>query len=152
MVLLRFACFSLSICDLRHGCDGGSCYCFLSHPLLSLSPPSQTTKHTHNINNNITDQGLDSPIKIDHTVLKFASCCPGDKISHSLFATNTTNSPQTFEVAIPRKEQSFLRITPNVETLDPGASCRLEIEYSPPASMLKLEGGKRYSRFKRRTG
>lgn len=77
-------------------------------------------------------------MKFDHTVLKFASCCPGDKIILSVFATNTTKSTQTFELALPRPEQSFLGITPNVETLSAGATCRFEIEYRPPASLLDV--------------
>jgi hypothetical protein len=81
-------------------------------------------------------QGVDAPIKFTHTVLKFSSCCPGDKITHSVFATNTTNSKQVFEFGVPKPGQSFLRISPNVETLDPGQTCRLEIEYMPPANLL----------------
>ena len=81
-------------------------------------------------------QGIEPPLKLTHTVLKFASCCPGDQITHSIFATNTTSSRQSFEFVVPRPAASYLRISPNVETLEPGASCRLEIEYFPPASLL----------------
>ena len=73
-------------------------------------------------------QGVESPIKFTHTVLKFSSCCPGDKITHSVFATNTTNCRQVFEFAVPKPEKSFIRISPNVETLEPGQTVRLEIE------------------------
>ena len=81
-------------------------------------------------------QGVESPIKFTHTVLKFSSCCPGDKITHSVFATNTTSNKLCFEFAVPRQDKSFIRISPNVESLEPGQTCRLEIEYCPPANLL----------------
>ena len=88
-------------------------------------------------------QGVEPPLKLTHTVLKFASCCPGDQVTHSIFATNTSSTRQTFEFVVPRPAVSYIRISPNVETLEPGASCRLEIEYFPPASLLPSgdEGG-----------
>eukprot|EP00520_Triparma_pacifica_P008880 CAMPEP_0118648866 /NCGR_PEP_ID=MMETSP0785-20121206/9393_1 /TAXON_ID=91992 /ORGANISM="Bolidomonas pacifica, Strain CCMP 1866" /LENGTH=1682 /DNA_ID=CAMNT_0006541105 /DNA_START=151 /DNA_END=5195 /DNA_ORIENTATION=+ len=102
---------------------------------------SLTVQTTMNLSSSIRIkyQGLETPLKFDHTVLKFASCCPGDKITHSVFATNTTKTSQTFEFAVPRPSQSFLRITPNVETIGPGATCRFEIEYCPPSSLLSSQ-------------
>ena len=75
-------------------------------------------------------QGLESPFKLDRTVLKLSSCCPGDKICHSVFATNVTSQAQMFEFAVPEPSRSWLRITPNVESVEPGETVRLEVEFS----------------------
>ena len=93
-----------------------------------------TVQTTMNMKSNIRlrCQGLETPLKLTNTVLKFASCCPGDRISHSIFATNTTSTEQTFEFVAPHANKSYLSISPNVETLLPGESCRLEIEFMPP--------------------
>lgn len=88
-------------------------------------------------------QGVETPLRLTHTVLQFSSCCPGDRISTSIFATNTTNVDQTFEFSVPHEKRSYLRISPNVETLPPHESCRLEVEFSPPHDLLEkaLKGG-----------
>jgi hypothetical protein len=56
----------------------------------------------------------------------------------SVLATNTSAHPVTFEIGSPDFEYSWLRINPNVVTVEPNRTVRLEIEFCPPKDALSI--------------
>ena len=84
--------------------------------------------------------GVEPPLKFPHSIARLAPCQPGDRqvasifVSHPAAAATSRAPPRTFELFVPRRHQSFLKIEPSVATVNPGETRRLEITFAPPRS------------------
>ena len=91
--------------------------------------------------------GVESPLRVSHTVVDFAPIPVGDKVDQSVFITNTSKKTKFWEAIVPGKEVSHLHISPLVGEIAPGATQRVEIEFVPveppadePEEVQPLEG------------
>ena len=66
--------------------------------------------------------------------IAFATAAEGDSLYESFTVQNTTKTVKTFEFAIPPgacSKHSGLKVSPLVGTLKPGASTRIEVNFTP---------------------
>jgi NAD(P)H-hydrate repair Nnr-like enzyme with NAD(P)H-hydrate epimerase domain len=83
-----------------------------------------------------TGQGKTAPLKISHTVLDFGATAPMDPKSQAIFVTNTTNVSQTFEFSVPHAKKSKLKISPFTDSISPGKTMRVQVDFCPTKKML----------------
>ena len=76
--------------------------------------------------------GLRAPLSLSCSNFVFAPCAPGDRVTHSFFASNDGNDARTLEVVVPRR--SGIKLSPVVATIEPGRTIRFNIDFCPVAS------------------
>lgn len=86
----------------------------------------------------IKGKGVELPLSFSVPVVKMRTTCPGERVLESCLIVNKTNTQQCCEVMQPDMRFSWLRISPLVVDLAPGASCRIDLEYSPPAGLITV--------------
>jgi hypothetical protein len=75
----------------------------------------------------LTGQGIETPISFSSTVLLMRTTAPGERVIEDVFVKNNTNAKQSFEIVVPHQRFSWLRISPSIVDLAPGAGARLEV-------------------------
>lgn len=93
-------------------------------------------------------EGVSPPLEFSNSVIKMRTTAPGERVVESTMVTNKTTHPQCFEVVYPDKLFSWLTVSPTVVNLQPGQTCRLEIEYTPPTDCVDLEPSQWYESMK----
>lgn len=86
----------------------------------------------------VVAEGIAPPIEFSSSVIRMRTTSPGERVVESVVGTNNTPHHQSFEVILPDSRFSWLKISPSVVQLEPGKSCRLEIEYLPPENAVEL--------------
>lgn len=87
----------------------------------------------------VSAEGMEAPVVFSETVVDMRTTCPGERVLESIFVKNNTLKQQCFEIAVPNKLFTWLRIAPTVVDLAPGKGARIEIEYLPPEDILALD-------------
>lgn len=87
----------------------------------------------------IIGKGMELPLTFSSPVVKMRTTCPGERVLESCLVQNTTHSEQCCEIVQPDASFSWLKISPSVVDLQPGESCRLDIEYCPPVELIGLK-------------
>ena len=105
--------------------------------------------------------GMDCPLRLSYSLLKFRAMAAGERETHNLYLANTSSKVQTFEFQVPYPHLSQLKvcypppssrldgwavsalavfshtplphpqISPCVQTLEPGEQVRIEVEFTP---------------------
>jgi hypothetical protein len=84
-------------------------------------------------------KAVESPIAFNCTTIQMRTTCPGERVVESIMATNSSKRQQCFEVVTPNAACSWLKVSPTIVDLAPGQSCRMELEYLPPADVMTLD-------------
>eukprot|EP00217_Crustomastix_stigmatica_P004654 CAMPEP_0183788912 /NCGR_PEP_ID=MMETSP0803_2-20130417/57_1 /TAXON_ID=195967 /ORGANISM="Crustomastix stigmata, Strain CCMP3273" /LENGTH=1256 /DNA_ID=CAMNT_0026033063 /DNA_START=154 /DNA_END=3921 /DNA_ORIENTATION=+ len=69
------------------------------------------------------------PLAFSSNHIRLAATCSQDITTASFSVSNVSRAPQTFEIVVP--ESCGLKLSPVVETLLPGQTIRVQIDYSP---------------------
>jgi len=92
----------------------------------------------------IRGKGVELPLAFSVPVVKMRTTCPGERVIESCLIENKTGSQQCCEIMQPDIRFSWLRISPLVVDLAPGASCRIDVEYTPPAGLITVNPAEWY--------
>jgi hypothetical protein len=76
-------------------------------------------------------RGVVSPLRLSHSVVKFAATAPGALQDQSVFITNLSKIPQTVEWALPDQALTQLTVSPAILTVNAGATIRSEFVFTP---------------------
>jgi len=87
----------------------------------------------------VTGNGIDSPILMSNSVITMRTTGPGERVVESCTFTNTTSDRQCAEICVPDSRFTWLKVSPTILDLEPGASKRVECEYCPPREANTLE-------------
>ena len=82
---------------------------------------------------------VEAPFALSTAVMQMRTTGPGERVLESTMVKNTSQKPQSFEICMPDPRFSWLKVSPTIVNLQPGASARLEFEYLPPADALTLD-------------
>jgi hypothetical protein len=83
--------------------------------------------------------GIESPIELSHAVMQLRSTCDGHRVLESTMVKNITSKKQIVEISAPDPRFSWIKVSPTICELAPGASQRLEFEFNPPVGLLSLD-------------
>lgn len=87
----------------------------------------------------VVAEGVEPPLLVSSAAIHLRTTGPGEKVIESTMITNNTPHSQSFEVMVPDKRFSWITVSPTAVNLLAGQSCRLEIEYHPPANLQELD-------------
>jgi hypothetical protein len=88
---------------------------------------------------NARANGVESPIELSHAVMQLRTTCDGHRVLESTIVKNTTSKKQIVEISAPDPRFSWIKVSPTICELAPGASQRLEFEFNPPVGLLSLD-------------
>lgn len=86
----------------------------------------------------IVAEGVEPPLLMSNAVIQMRTTSPGQRVLESVMLTNNYSYPQCFEIMVPEKAFSWISIAPLAMNLNPGETCRVEIEYRPPEEILDV--------------
>ncbi|TYZ57672.1 hypothetical protein PybrP1_011177, partial [[Pythium] brassicae (nom. inval.)] len=72
-----------------------------------------------------------APLVFSHSYVRLGASQVGQSQTFSLLCTNTSENAQSLELLPPTGAHAFLRLTPLVSRIEPGASIRIEIVFAP---------------------
>eukprot|EP00605_Chrysophyceae_sp_TOSAG23-4_P001913 GSChrysophyteH1.ASY1.ANO1.2111.1 assembled CDS len=101
---------------------------------------------TYNIK--INGKGVESPIQMSNSVITMRTTGPGERVIESCTFTNRTSEQQVMEIAAPDSRFTWLKLSPTILDLAPGASQRVECEYCPPRDAHSLDPNIWYNSLK----
>jgi hypothetical protein len=97
------------------------------------------TSNNDTYNIKIVGNGVESPIDMSNSVITMRTTGPGERVVESCTFTNTTSEQQIMEITAPDARFTWLKISPTILDLAPGASQRVECEYCPPRDTPTLD-------------
>ncbi len=101
---------------------------------------------TYNIK--INGKGVESPIQMSNSVITMRTTGPGERVIESCTFTNRTSEQQVMEITAPDSRFTWLKLSPTILDLAPGASQRVECEYCPPRDAHSLDPNIWYNSLK----
>jgi len=87
----------------------------------------------------VTGNGVDSPILMSNSVITMRTTGPGERVVEACTFTNTSSERQCAEICMPDARFTWLKVSPTIVDLAPGASQRIECEYCPPRDASTLD-------------
>lgn len=87
----------------------------------------------------VAAQAVEPPIELGTSVILMRTTGPGERVLESTTVRNTTQRPQSLEFVMPDPRFTWLKISPTIVDLAPGASARIELEFQPPAEAASLD-------------
>ena len=101
-------------------------------------PLTMVTSSNDTYSIHIKGIGIEIPLTFSHPVIKMRSTCPGERVLENCIIQNNTHHQQCCEIIQPDSKFTWLKISPAVIDLAPGASCRIDVEFSPPPGLITL--------------
>jgi len=83
-----------------------------------------------------TGTGEVPPLRISHTVIDFGATSPHDRCDQNVFIKNEGKVAQQYEFAVPQPKQSFLKVSPVTDTVQPGQTVRVQFSFYPTSKAL----------------
>jgi hypothetical protein len=87
----------------------------------------------------VVGNGVEPPISMSSSVITMRTTGPGERVIESCTFTNTTAEQQVAEICIPDSRFTWLKVSPSILCLEPGASARVECEFCPPRDANTLD-------------